>query len=445
MDAVLCGLLFFASIVLCLTKGLSLAWALIVAFFALFLAGLRRGFALSALWEMARRNESKAMIVVRILCYIGLLTGLWRSAGTISFFIYYGIRVISPPLFVLVAFSLSMIISYAFGTSFGAASTAGVVLMALARAGGVSEAVTAGAILSGIYFGDRGAPTSSCASLVAALTETDLYGNVRRMHKTAALPLLLCFAIYALLSRANPIRVVDEALLSLLRSSFGVSLWMLLPAALMLVLPLFKVPIRRAMALSAAVAFVLTVAMQETSPLAALRIAIHGYHPESAALAAVMSGGGFFSMFPTMVMNVFAAACTGLLEGMGLLESVRGRLSAMRARIGLLPTLMLSGTAVIMCVCNQTISVMMSHQLIGEIYEREGREHEELATDLANSVVPIAGLVPWCIGFSVPMSMMNVGVAALPYACYLYLLPLCYLVTKKYFFPTKTEKTRQMQ
>lgn len=109
----------------------------------------------------------KSMIVLRILFFIGLLTGLWRSCGTIAFFIYHGIRVITPSLFILVAFLLTVLLSYALGTSFGVASTAGVVLMALARSGGVSEAVTAGVILSGIYFGDRGAPTSSCASLVA--------------------------------------------------------------------------------------------------------------------------------------------------------------------------------------------------------------------------------------------------------------------------------------
>ena len=445
MDLVLCALLFFASVVVCLTRGLSLAWALAAAFCALFCAGLRRGYSASALLAMARKNEPKAMIVVRVLCYIGLLTGLWRSAGTIAFFIDYGIRIISPTLFVLVAFTLSLIISYAFGTSFGAASTAGVVLMTLARAGGVSEAVTAGAILSGIYFGDRGAPTSSCASLVAALTETELYGNVRRMHKTAALPVLLCFGIYYLLSRANPIRVVDEALLGLLRESFGESPWTLLPAVIMLALPLVKFPIRRAMALSAAAAFVLTVTMQGVPALSALRIAIHGYQPKNAALAQVMAGGGFFSMFPTMVMNVFAAACTGMLEGMGLLETLRGRLTAMRERIGLLPTLTVAGTAVIMCVCNQTISVMMSHQLIGELYAREGKEHEELALDLSNSVVTIAGLIPWSIGCSVPLSMMNAGVSALPYACYLYLIPLCYFFTKKYIFPTEERKTRQTQ
>ena len=441
MDIAACALLFFAAIVFCLARGFSLAWALLAAFAALFCAGLRRGHRASALWEMAKKNEPKAMIVVRVLCYIGLLTGLWRSAGTIAFFIYHGIRVISPTMFILVAFLLSLLLSYAFGTSFGAASTAGVVLMALARAGGVSEAVTAGAILSGIYFGDRGSPVSSCASLVAALTETELYGNVRRMLKTAALPLALCFGIYFLLSRANPIRVIDAELLALLRESFSIHIWMLLPAAVMLILPLFKLPIRRAMAISAAAAFVLTVVLQGASVPQALRIAIHGYRPENAALAQVMSGGGFFSMFPTMMMNLFAAACTGLLEGMGLLEALRGRLSALRGRIGLLPTLTLSGTLTVMCVCNQTIAVMVSHQLMGDIYAKEGREHEEFAMDIANSVVTIAGLVPWSIACSVPLSMLGVGVEALPYACLLYLIPLCYLFTKRCFFPAKSKGT----
>lgn len=440
MDIILCAALFFAAIVACVITGRSMAWALIVAFLALSCVGLKRGYKAPALFQMSKKNVPKAMIVVRVLCYIGLLTGLWRSAGTISYFIYYGIRVISPSLFLLIAFLLSLVLSFAFGTSFGAASTAGVVLMALARAGGVNEAVTAGAIMSGIYFGDRGSPVSSCASLVAALTETDLYGNVKRMLKTAALPITLCFGIYFLLARANPITVIDENLLALLKENFGMSIWMLLPAVIMLTLPLFKFPIRRAMAISVVAAFVLTVTMQDLHIAETVKIAIFGYHPENAALAQVMSGGGFVSMFPTMVMNVFAAACTGLLEGMGLLEGLRGRLIVMRDKIGLLPTLTASGTLIIMCVCNQTISIMMAHQLMGSIYEKEGREHEEFAMDIANSIVTIAGLVPWSIACSVPLSMLGIGISALPYACYLYLLPICYLLTKRFFYPTKSVK-----
>ena len=188
MDIVVCFALFLAAMLFCLVKGFSLAWALLFALVLFFALGLRSGYGAKALVKMAWSKMPKSMIVLRILFFIGLLTGLWRSCGTIAFFIYHGIRVITPSLFILVAFLLTVLLSYALGTSFGVASTAGVVLMALARSGGVSEAVTAGVILSGIYFGDRGAPTSSCASLVAALTETDLYGNVSRMFQTAALP-----------------------------------------------------------------------------------------------------------------------------------------------------------------------------------------------------------------------------------------------------------------
>ena len=188
MASVVCFLLFLAAMLSCLIRGFSLAWALLFALSLFFVLGLKRGYSAGVLAKMAWSKMPKSMIVLRILFFIGLLTGLWRSCGTIAFFIYYGIRIITPQLFLLVAFLLTVIVSYALGTSFGVAGTVGVVLMTLARSGGVSEIVTAGVILSGIYFGDRGAPTSSCASLVAALTETDLYGNVRRMFKTEALP-----------------------------------------------------------------------------------------------------------------------------------------------------------------------------------------------------------------------------------------------------------------
>ena len=155
MDIVVCFALFLAAMLFCLVKGFSLAWALLFALVLFFALGLRRGYGAKALVKMAWSKMPKSMIVLRILFFIGLLTGLWRSCGTIAFFIYHGIRVITPSLFILVAFLLTVLLSYALGTSFGVASTAGVVLMALARSGGVSEAVTAGVILSGIYFGDR--------------------------------------------------------------------------------------------------------------------------------------------------------------------------------------------------------------------------------------------------------------------------------------------------
>ena len=113
------------------------------------------------------------------------------------------------------------------------------------------------------------------------------------------------------------------------------------------------------------------------------------------------------------------------------------------------PVLASMGSSVVLCggigagnvtkLCNQTIVVMMEHQLIGAVYAKDGAEHEELAMDIANSGVTIAGLIPWCIACAVPLSMLGVGVEALPYACLLYLIPLCYLFTKRFFFPAKSK------
>ena len=400
MDIVVCFALFLAAMLFCLVKGFSLAWALLFALVLFFALGLRRGYGAKALVKMAWSKMPKSMIVLRILFFIGLLTGLWRSCGTIAFFIYHGIRVITPSLFILVAFLLTVLLSYALGTSFGVASTAGVVLMALARSGGVSEAVTAGVILSGIYFGDRGAPTSSCASLVAALTETDLYGNVRRMFQTAALPYALCLIAYTVLSFRNPIVTVDETMLDALAESFVISPWALVPA---------------------------------------LRIMVVGYHPTEGLLASVVSGGGLVSMLTPFLMIPLAALYTGILEGTGALTQAQSVLERSAERIGRFPTMILLSLLAAMVLCNQTIVVMMEHQLIGAVYAKDGAEHEELAMDIANSGVTIAGLIPWCIACAVPLSMLGVGVEALPYACLLYLIPLCYLFTKRFFFPAKSK------
>lgn len=424
---------------LCLALDVSLVWALLFALALFFVYGLARGYSARALCAMAWSKIPKSMIVLRVLFFIGMLTGLWRASGTISFFIYHGVRLITPQLFLLVAFLLTALLSYTLGTSFGVAGTAGVVLMALARSGGVNEAVTAGVVLSGIYFGDRGAPTSSCASLVAALTETDLYDNVRRMFQTAALPYALCLAFYAVLSFRHPITAVDETLLGALAENFDLSLWALVPALFMLVLPLFRVPIRLAMAASTAAAFLITLLVQGGSVSDAFGIMVFGYHPTEGMLAQVLTGGGLVSMLTPFLMIPLAALYTGILEGTGALAEVQSLLARLAVRIGRFPTMLLLSVLCAMVLCNQTIVVMLSHQLIGALYAADGAQHEELAMDIANSGVTLSGLVPWCIACSVPLSTLGVGTEALPYACLLYLIPLCYLFTRRFFFPAKSK------
>ncbi|MCR4818211.1 MAG: sodium:proton antiporter, partial [Fretibacterium sp.] len=238
---VLAFLVFAASMIFVLSLGQSMIWAMLAGFLAFLCAGLRRGFPLGSLLRMSAAGARNSLIVVRVMLVIGVLTGLWRSAGTFAFLTAWGLRLIAPNFFVLAAFLLSSVLSYAIGTSFGTAGTLGVTLMALAHGGGVDEIVTAGAVLSGIYFGDRCSPASSCAHLVAALTETDLYSNIRLMMRTALLPFLLSLGVYLFLSLENPMHRVDSAVLAAMETEFNLSLWAGLPALIMLLLPLMGV------------------------------------------------------------------------------------------------------------------------------------------------------------------------------------------------------------
>ena len=252
---------FLAAVLGCVITGQNILWALWLGILLFSLLGLRQGHTVKELAAFAWKKGRTSLVVVPVFFLIGLVTGLWRASGTIAYFLYHGLRAISPPWFILMAFLLSALLSFALGTSFGVVGTAGVVLITMARSGGVDLAITAGAIVSGAYFGDRCSPMSSCASLVATCTGTELYPNVKEMLRTAVLPTLLTTVFFAAFSLQNPITAVDAGILNALAGGFSLHWAVLLPAALMLALPLAKVPVKWAMAASSAVALVLAAAM----------------------------------------------------------------------------------------------------------------------------------------------------------------------------------------
>lgn len=441
-----CFGVFLAGVVACLVLGRSLIWALLLGLALFSLLGLKKGFTPRQLAAMAWHQGRDSLIVVPVFLLIGMVTALWRASGTISFFLYYGLEGLRPASFLLVAFLLSAVLSFALGTCYGVTGTAGVVLITLARSGGVDLAVTAGAILSGAYFGDRCSPMSSCATLVAACTGTELYKNVREMLKTALLPTLLTVLAFGVLSRLYPIQRMDSVVLSALRENFDLHWTVLLPAVLMLVLPLAKVPVKWAMAASAATAFVLTVALQGLPVPEALRTAILGYAPRQAELAGILSGGGLVSMVTSGAVVFITSLYAGILEGIDALAPAKDWVERLSRRVGLFPAAVLVSTAVVSVFCNQAVMVMIDAQLLADSYEARGASRTELAMDIANSGVTIAGLVPWSIAITVPLSMLDVGTEAIPWCVLLYMIPLCYFFTKRFYqagqnLPEKTERT----
>ena len=146
--------------------------------------GSRGGLLPGLVWQGVRT----ALPVVAVMLCIGCLTALWRASGTIGYCVAVGLELLAPRLFLLIAFLLPAVLSFLLGTSFGVAGTAGVVLMALARSGGADLPLTAGAVLSGAYFGDRCSPASSAGMLACKVCDVPHSSFVRMMLRTSVGP-----------------------------------------------------------------------------------------------------------------------------------------------------------------------------------------------------------------------------------------------------------------
>ena len=254
-------------------------------------------------------------------------------------------------------------------------------------------------------------------------------------------PLLLSAAVYAVLSAAHPIAAVDGAMLGELAQVFDLSLWTVLPALLILVLPLCRVPVRWSMAASVAAAFLVTVAQQRMPALQALRAALLGYAGPEGALREILSGGGVISMFTASVLAIATGLYAGLLSGIGALDGIREMVERAVRRAGLYPTC--AGVCLLcaMMFCNQSTAPVVAPQLMAHSYEARGEGKRALALDIENSGIVLAALIPWNISVSIPLAMLGTGASALPYAVLLYMLPLCYLVTRRRLGP-RAEKEK---
>lgn len=432
MDLLAAFGIFLACVAGCMVKGLSLFWALLAGFFCFFTVGVRRGTPAPALMKMALGGMATSMKVLRILLLLGLLTALWRAGGTVAYFVWLGVRLITPGTFVLVAFLLSSLFSLAFGSSFGVAGTAGVILMTIARSGGANLAVTAGAIMSGIYFGERLSPASSSAALVSAVAGVDQRDFQMRMWRTTPVPFLTSLALYGALSALYPIRGVDPQIMSALEEGFSLTWPAILPAAALLILPWLKLSAMASIAVSCVLAAGCALLVQHVPPEELLRACALGYRPALPALTELMSGGGLISMVSVCLIVVLSCAYSGMFNGTGLLAPVTDRVGRLAERTGLFGAHVAVSFGCCALFCNQTVGIVMSGQLLEGEYRRRKLPAMDLAENIGNSVVNLAGLVPWAIAATVPLAAMEVSAAVLPLAFYLYLLPLwCWALERR--------------
>ena len=411
--------LFAALLFFSVGFGFPLVPALLGGWVLFFLYGLYRKHSPAALWRMSAQGLRTVGNILFLFLLIGMITALWRACGTIPFLIYHAAGLISPEAFLLLAFLLNALVSYLTGTSFGTAATMGTICMTMAAAMGLPPALSAGAILSGAFFGDRCSPMSTSALLVAALTRTDIYKNIVLMMRTAAVPLFLTCGAYLFLGFRFSSGTFSAELLEPFAQIFSLPWTTLLPAAVIVVLSLFRVNVRWTMGLSILCSAVLCLTVQGMDLPTLGRTALLGCEPAAEELKPLLTGGGMVSMVKPLCIVSISSTYSGLFEGTGLLDGMKRGTARLARRVTPFGSLLAVSVGTCIIACNQTLAIMLTHALC-----KDGQPPQELAVGLENTAVILAPLVPWSIAGAVPLASLGASAAALPAACYLYLIPL---------------------
>ena len=413
---------FALILIVFLALGLPIVWALAAGYAVFFLyARMAAGMGVREILRVSWRGIYGARHILEAFVLIGMLTASWRVSGTIPAIIHYALPFIEPGWFLGAVFLINCLVSFLTGTSFGTAATVGVICMALSSASGMSAVLSGGAVLSGIFFGDRCSPVSTSALLVADLTGTDVSGNIPGMMRSALVPFLATLLAYSLLSSLLPHAAAAASPDSLFSLEFRLGIVPLIPAFLMLLLCLLHLGTKMTMALSVAAAIAVCILYERIPVLELPRMLFMGFSARTEELKPIIDGGGIMSMAEVAAIVAISSSYSGISASTGMLEGVRRRIASSSQP----HRAIIAAVSVItsMIACNQTLATMLTHQLCSGLLE----DRREMAITLENTVIVISPLIPWSIAGSVPLAVIGTSPAALAAAFYLYLIPIWWI------------------
>lgn len=419
--------IFCALLIICIITGKSILYALLAGLIIFSLYGKKQGYSWRQISRMALQGAWKVKNILLTFILIGMLTALWRQAGTIPAIICYTVHLIRPSTFLLMTFLLNCLISVLTGTALGTAATIGVVCATMASALGIPSWMTGGAILSGVYFGDRCSPVSTSALLVAELTETGIYTNIKNMIKSALAPFTITCILYLTVSIQLHGKTEMPDLGHAFGSEFRLSWIALLPAAVILLLSVVQAGVKIAMIASIVTAIPVCIGLQNMAFTELPELLLNGFHSTDVTVAAMLNGGGITSMLKVGAIVCISSSYSGIFQATGILNGFQKMVCLLANRTKPYFAVLVTSILTSVMACNQTLAIMLT----GQLCSRTEPDKLRFANNLEDSAVLIAPLVPWSIACAVPLTAAGAPGYSVLFAVFLYLLPLCDLVLKK--------------
>ena len=383
---------------------------------------------------------SQSLESMLILLCIGLLVATWILSGTVPALIYYGLKLINPRAFLVTAYLICSAISMVMG-AWGAAGSIGLAFMGIGQAMGISPAMIAGVIVSGVYVGDKLSPFSDATNLAASVTGVNTFEMIKDLFGLKSMVLIAAGAAYTVLGFTLPIENADsirasiDPLLADLAANFNISPLALIPLAVMILCVFIKVPSIPALLCGAAVACVQALLIQDASLGDIFALGYEGYISTTGneLLDGLLSAGGILAMMETISVILIAMGFGGIMQGSGQMEALVKPIAAkIRAAGGMIALTIVTCMGVNIVLPEQYLAIMVPGQMYSAEYDRRGIDRLTLGNVLGAGASVTSPLVPWNTCGMYMSSILSVGVVEyLPFAFFNYLMPLFFLV---YFF-----------
>jgi NhaC family Na+:H+ antiporter len=365
-----------------------------------------------------------------ILLMVGALSGTWLISGIIPAMIYYGLQILNPTIFLAACVIICAIISIATGSSWTTSATVGIALIGIGNALGIPVGMTAGAVLSGAYFGDKMSPLSDTTNLAPAMAGGDLFTHIRYMLYTTVPTLvvtLIVFVILGLTLKTSGEADTDSILKSI-DASFNISGWLFLVPLGVILMILKKTPPLMALLIGTLLGGVFALIFQPTV-VAGLSGATNltfenGYKgiinaitintqiaTDNAALNDLFAAKGMSGMLGTIWLIMCAMVFGGIMDGIGALSKIsQSLLQIAQTTFGLFASTVASCLALNVTASDQYLAIVIPGKMFSKAYKDRGLAPENLSRTLEDSGTVTSVLIPWNTCGAYHSSVLGVSV-----------------------------------
>ena len=384
-----------------------------------------------------------------ILLMVGALSGTWLVSCIIPAMIYYGLQILNPTIFLAACVVICAIISIATGSSWTTAATVGIALIGIGEALGISLGMTAGAVLSGAYFGDKMSPLSDTTNLAPAMAGGDLFSHIRYMTYTTVPTIVVTLIVFIILGfTIDTTGVADtSSLLANIDATFNINGWLFIVPLVVIGLILKKAPPLMALLIGTLLGGAFALIFQpdiianigggtalnfETGYKGILNAITVDTEiaTNDPALNDLFSSGGMSGMLGTIWLIVCAMVFGGIMDGIGALERItESLLKLAKTTFGLFASTVGSCLALNVTASDQYLAIVVPGKMFSKAYKERGLAPENLSRSLEDSGTVTSVLVPWNTCGAYHSSVLGVGVGEyFLYAIFNWLSPIMTLL-----------------